>query len=149
VDDVSLDTSRLKPARQPEPVSARFEGYDDALDLATCLECPLLRLWRSNVSNLFSSAVNFFDGWRSIPGTIPAASQEFLLSSTMANNVVPCSKAVKDFLLWSIRYDDMGASPSVRFGKAAEGVPLLHRLPHSISELQLLLTTTTGGPSRM
>jgi hypothetical protein len=40
-----------------------------------------------------------------LPGTIPATSQDLLLSSTTAINVVAWSKAETDFLLWLICFD--------------------------------------------
>jgi hypothetical protein len=63
---------------------------------ACCCQCP------KSANNLFSLASNFFNGWRSIPGTIPATSQDFKLSSTTATSVASCSKVVGDFLLRSI-----------------------------------------------
>jgi hypothetical protein len=64
---MGLDIARSEPARQPEPVSASFEGDGDAFNLA--------RQRFSSFSNAPSSISSFFNGWRSTPGTRPATSQ--------------------------------------------------------------------------
>src|SRR5215472_2700943 len=87
---------------------------------------------RNSDSNSFSSAANFFNGWRSIPGTTPATSQESRLNSTTATKVLAWSNAVEDFLLWSFLYNMGGQLPGV---SAAEGCHAFTRLPHSISKL--------------
>src|SRR6516164_7300682 len=58
----------------------------------------------SNLSSACSSALSFFNGWRSIPGMIPATNQLERLSSPTAMTVLSCARATRAFDL----VDDAG-----------------------------------------
>ena len=100
-----------KPSRPASNATTTRLISRPALTACCCHRC-------NSASNPFSSAPNFFNGWRSIPGTIPATSQELRLNSTTASKVLAWSNAVEDFLLWSFLYDMAGQLPRA---SAAEG----------------------------
>src|SRR5262245_24200589 len=97
VNDVGLNAARLEPACQPEPVTAGLEGNDNAFDPASCF-LRFLPPSMQQPRNALSSTASFFNGWRSMPGTIPATSQLDRLISMTAINVLAGSRAMRDRL---------------------------------------------------
>ena len=85
---MDLDVARPEPARQPEAVTAGLEGDSDAFDPVSCL----LRFLA------LSSTASFFNGERSMPGTIPATSQLDWPISITAISVASYSRIARDLL---------------------------------------------------
>jgi hypothetical protein len=73
MDDIGFDAASPQPARKPEAIAASLKGNCYARDRAAFVASSLQGC--SNRSNDCSSALSFFGGCRSIPGTIPATSQ--------------------------------------------------------------------------
>ena len=71
VDDIGLYALRSQPAREPEAIAAGLEGDRDACDLAPGLDRVIAPTMKQFEQGFFSVS-SFFNGWRSIPGTIPA-----------------------------------------------------------------------------
>ena len=97
VNDVGLNVACTEPARQPEAVPGGIESDSDAFD-----PCPAFaassRHQCSNFSNALSSTTSFFNGWRSTPGTMPATSQLYRLSSITAISMPSGSRGLGDRL---------------------------------------------------
>ncbi|ESZ67931.1 hypothetical protein X726_32690 [Mesorhizobium sp. L103C105A0] len=72
--DISLDSARLEPARQPKAVASSLIGDNDAPDFAPGLDgfaAPAAQQLKHRKSG---SASSFLRGLRSKPGTVAAMS---------------------------------------------------------------------------
>src|SRR5262249_23978685 len=120
MDDMRLDPASNEPARQPEAVATSFIGQCNPPDRPASthrLDAPPLDQSLSAVA----SGSNFFNGWRSTPGTTPLTSQLVLLISTTTTKVEIGSNAARLRLRSltcstrqppSVRRDDEGATTS-------------------------------------
>src|SRR5262245_7896620 len=97
VNDVGLNAARLEPACQPEAVTAGLEATTMRSILHPAFSASS-RHRCSGLSNALSSTASFFNGRRSMPGTIPATSQLDRLISMTAINVLAGSRAMRDRL---------------------------------------------------
>src|ERR1019366_8493739 len=94
MDDMRLDPTSNKPARQPEAVAASLIGQRDPADRPASthrlVPPPLI-----NRNSTVASGSSFFNGWRSTPGTTPLTSQLALLISTTTTKVEIESNGVR------------------------------------------------------
>lgn len=88
MNDISVEAPGRQPARQSEAIATRFEGDDDALDLACCLERQPLR----------TAARQPQVSTRMPLDARHNPQRATICCSTAAINVLAWPKAVKDFL---------------------------------------------------
>lgn len=74
MNDVGFNAMRLQPASQPEAIAPRLLGDGDALNLTTRPDRLLLPT-RQELPKCLRIRPKLLQGWRLMPGTIPAASQ--------------------------------------------------------------------------
>ena len=97
MDHVSLDATRLKPARQPEAVAAGFEGKRNPRDCAPGPDRLVLPAMQQT-KQPFGARLQLLARLTLDPGTTPPTSQLDWLSSTTAMIVLFWSRATRDLL---------------------------------------------------
>jgi hypothetical protein len=72
--DVCLNTTFSQPSRQPEPVAPSLKGERDTADRPTGL-LSFAAPAREQIGKRRRIGIEFLEGLRSTPGTVPATSQ--------------------------------------------------------------------------